>query len=89
MAGHTVGGGGIETVAGKEGPGGILGYDSPVKEHGAAVGVFGAEFNVMAHHDNRHAAAQKALEYGGQRLFELGVQTLCGLVHEQYPGLQK
>ena len=37
MAGHPVGGSGIEAVAGKEFPGAVDGDDAPVKEHGATV----------------------------------------------------
>ena len=56
--GHAVGGGGIEAVAGEEGPGRCLRHDAAVKEQGAAVGIPGAELHVVA--DHQHASRPRA-----------------------------
>lgn len=60
-AGHTVGGGGVEAVAGEEGPGRPFGDDASVKEQRAAVGVPGAELDIVADHEDGDAPAQQNL----------------------------
>lgn len=82
-AGHAVGRGGVEVIAGEERPGRVLCHAGAVEKQRAAVGVLGAELDVVAHHQHRHAPAQQLPEHLGQGLLEFRVQTLGRLVQQQ------
>ena len=83
MTSHTVGRGCIETVAGEEYSWRCFCDNIAVKEHCAAVGMAGAELNVVADHEDRDAFSEQHLHDLCKDLLELSIQALGGLVHQQ------
>ena len=83
MPGHPVGGGGIEALSGKEGLGRIHGNDAAVKEQAAAVGIQGAEFHVMADHNDAYPLGSQFLQDLGKGDLEIIVYALGGLIQQE------
>ena len=63
--------------------------DIAVKKQGAAVGVFRAELDVVADHQNRHAGRLQRPQNLPENLLELRIQSLCRFVKEQNVRVQK
>ena len=80
MAAHAVRRGRIEAVVAEEPARRVGREDLPVKEHGYAVGVPGAELHVVRHHDDGDALLFQIGEDRGERLFKEAVDALCRLV---------
>ena len=55
MTAHAVCCSGIETVVAEEAAGRIGCQHLTVKEHGHAIGIFGAELHIVGYHDNSDA----------------------------------
>ena len=83
MAAHAVRRSRIEAVVPEEPARRIGREDLPVEEHGHAVGVPGAEFHIMRHHDDRDALPFQIGEDRSKRLLEEAVDALCRLVEQQ------
>ena len=66
-----------------------FGHHAAVKEQRAARGIFGAEFNVVADHDDAHTAAPQLPQNPRKRLLELRVQALGRFVQKQQLRLQQ
>ena len=81
---HAVGGSRIKALTSKEGLGCILGHDTAVKEQSAAVGILGAEFHVVADHDDTDSLGSQFCHDLSESQLEIVVYALGGLVQQEY-----
>ena len=89
-AGHAVSGGGIEAVAGEEGPGRALRHDAAVEEQGAAMGAAGAELHVVTDHEHRDAARwQGAWRMSASSCLNSASRPLVGSSSSNISGVQQ
>ena len=73
----------VEAVAGEKSPRRGLRDDGAVEKQGAAVGIPGAELNVVADHEQGNLLSQECLQNLSECLLKFRVQPLGGLVQQQ------